>query len=127
MIFKVQNLKKNQKKNPAFTEQSKVKYEIEKQWNISNTVNLNVISNLMHFEFIEIYLATFVQNIKFVNVLGNLCPGHLENAIICKDPFSENSLLSYYLCAYHICRVWTFIFGIPSMEGNHFIFFHLNI
>ena len=97
------NLSSKLQKIPSFTEQSTVKYEIEKQCNISNTVNLKVISNLMHFEFIEIYLATFVQNMKFVNVLGNLCPGHLENAIICKDPFSY--YYSYYFCAYHIGRV----------------------
>ena len=40
----------------------------------------------MHFEFIEMFLANDVQNIKWVNVLENLCPGSLENVIIRKDP-----------------------------------------
>ena len=46
----------------------------------------------MHFELIGIFLANLVPNLKLVNVLGNSCPGHLPNVIICKDPCNFDQL-----------------------------------
>ena len=45
------------------TEQSTVQFEIENQWNSSNTIRLKVISNFMHFEF-------------FLNIFGTFCRKH---------------------------------------------------
>ena len=74
----------NKKKNTPFQGlQNKAELNIKlRNKEIVIVIKEKVISNLMHYEFIETFSSNLVQNIKWVNVLENACPGHLENIII---------------------------------------------
>ena len=105
-----------------FTEHSTFKYEIKKQWNSSNTMKLKFISNLMNFGFIIRFLSNVVQNIKWVNVLKNLRPGHLDNIIISPDPchlmVGKEINIAHLLEGHPVSKIQCFNFILPYLFCN---------